>query len=902
MSIHKLDNIFKPERIALIGVSANPNSVSGVVLRNIISGGFQGVVYPVNPDREAVLGIQCYKDLAGLPKKPDLAVIVSAAEEVPGFVSQCGKLGINGIIIMSAGFSEAGEKGAKLEMDLKKQFDRFSDMRIIGPNCLGIIVPGRRLNISFAAGMPGSGNLAFISQSGALCTSILDWAMDGKIGFSNFVSIGNSLDVEFGDLIDYFGEDEETKSILLYIESVKRARRFMSAARSFARSKPIIAYKAGRFAESARAAASHTGALATEDAVYDAAFKRAGIVRVFDIGDIFDCAGLIGKNRVPKGPNLGIVTNAGGPGVMATDALIASGGRLAVLEPETISALNEKLPHFWSGGNPVDVLGDARSKRITKAAEITLADKNVDALLVILTPQAMTNVTTTAKAIGELAEGTKKPILAAWVGSATMREGIDILNEKGAAAYQTPEQAIRAFMTLVSYSRNLQTLYETPRDMTVRFDLDRDRLRNEFREVFRNGGPVLSEEASKHIIRAYGIPVTTPLKASTAEKAVLVSEKTGYPVVMKIDSANITHKTEAGGVELDLKNGEEVRAAYDRMMGRVNEKTPGSEITGVTVQPMAVFENGLELILGIKKDPLFGPVIMTGMGGMAAELYRDRALGFPPLNERLGRQMLESLKMWPLLKGYRGKPGADIDRLLEILVRLSYLAADYPEILELDINPLLISDKKAVALDARIIIDPSETLPGEHSSHMVLRPYPDQYVVKKTLKDGTEVTLRPIKPEDEQRWMDMLASCSRETIYSRFRYFFQWVSHEVASRYCYIDYDREMAIVAELEKDGVRELIGVGRMIADPGLESAEYAVLIVDDWQEKELGTALTNYCLEIASEWNLKTVTAQTSTENRRMVSVFKKLGFEISIDPRTSDVTVIRNMAKNAGKSQP
>jgi acetyltransferase len=887
MDIHRLDRIFKPQRIAVLGVTINPNSVGGKVVSNLVGGGFAGVVYPVNPRHEAVLGIHCFPDVRSLPKTPDLAVICTPPEQVPPLVRDCGEAGILGLIIMTAGFRETGAAGKALEEQIQTEAARFDGMRILGPNCLGIISPGTKLNVSFASGMPKLGNIAFISQSGALCTSVLDWAIEDKVGFSHFVSIGNTLDVGFGDLIDYFGEDETTKSIILYVESLQHARKFMTASRAFARTKPIIAYKAGRFPESAAAAASHTGAMASEDAVYDAAFQRAGLARVFDLGDIFDCAELIGRNKHPRGPNLGIVTNAGGPGVIATDALIASGGVLAKLSETTMASLNEILPASWSHRNPVDVLGDANSKRIEKVTQLMLADPGVDAVLVILTPQAMTNVTATAKAIGKLAPETTKPMLAAWLGGQTMRESIPILIDSGIAAYKTPEDAIRAFMILVDYQRNLEALYETPKDIPLEFPMDRSELRAQFVAEHFGSLHVLPENTAKLLVETYGIPTTTPYPAKTPAEAVKAATSIGYPVVLKIHSPDISHKTDVGGVALDLEDADMVRLAFERILSSAGMRRPDARIAGVTVQRMVRIKDALEMILGIKKDPVFGTVMMVGMGGTGAELFADRALGFPPLNERLAKRMLESLKMWPLLNGYRGRPPVNVARLIEILIRLSYLAADYPEIAELDINPLLVTAGDVVALDARIILDRS--LVGkqiESYSHLALRPYPEKYVREVELRGGTKVVLRPIKPEDEPLWMDLLGSCSKESIYSRFRYFFHWQAHEVATRFCHIDYDREIAIVAEVTEGTRRKLLGVGRLIADPDHQEVEYAVLIADAWQKKELGSMLTDYCLEIAAKWNLKRIVAQTATDNARMISVFRKRGFQINFG---SDDTV-------------
>lgn len=894
MDVHKLERFFKPQRIALIGVTMNPNSVGGKVLTNLISGGYRGVVYPVNPDYEAVLGIQCYADVYSLPKTPDLGIICAPAEKVPGIVRACGERGILGLIIMSAGFKEVGPEGAELEKQILLEQSRFDGMRIIGPNCLGIIAPKMNLNASFSAGMPRAGNIAFISQSGALCTSVLDWAAQGKLGFSYFVSIGNTMDVDFGDLIDYFGEDEQTKSIILYIESITDVRKFMSASRPFARNKPIIVYKAGRFPESAQVAASHTGAMASEDAVYDAAFQRVGLARVFDIGDIFNVAELVGRNRSPKGPNLGIITNAGGPGVMATDALIAARGMLAELSGETMQALDEILPPMWSHRNPVDVLGDARAKRIARAAELVIKDKGVDAILVILTPQAMTDPTATARAIASLAETTTKPILAAWLGGESMVEGLRILNEGGVSTYQTPEQAVRAFMTLVSYARNLEALYETPRDVPVEFSLSRSTLRERYTQKYFKNDPVLPENLSKELIDSYGIPTTQPHPAATEDEVVEISRRLGYPVVLKVFSPDITHKTDVRGVELDLRDEEMVRSAYHRILQNAARLRPDARIDGVTVQRMVQDKNAIEMIIGIKKDSVFGTVIMVGMGGTGAELFADRALGFPPLNERLARRMLESLKIWPLLNGYRGSPPVNVDQLIEVLIRLSYLAADYPEIVELDVNPLLVSPENVCALDARIVIDP-DLVGKAHKpfAHLALHPYPEKFVKTVDLPGGSEILLRPIKPEDEPLWLAFLASCSKESIYSRFRYAFHWNSHDVATRYCYIDYDREIAIVAESNDNNNRQIVGIGRLIADPDHETVEYAVLIADAWQDKELGSMLTDYCMEIASEWNLKKAVAITTRDNHRMLAVLRKRGFRVSDQDDGSEVVTEKEL---------
>lgn len=894
MAIKKLNSIFKPKRIALIGVSNNPDSVGGITLRNLVGGGFNGVVYPVNPKREAVFGIPCYPDVKSLPKTPDLAVIMTAAKWVPGIIRECGEAGIHGVIIMSAGFKESGEEGKMLEAEVKAEKAKFPNMRVIGPNCLGILVPGLNMNVSFANGMPKKGHVAFISQSGALCTSVLDWAEESNVGFSYFVSIGNSMDVNFGDLIDYFGQDPNTKSIVLYVESLVEARTFMSAARAFSRQKPIIVYKSGRFPESAAAAASHTGALASEDSIYDAVFHRAGLARVFDFGNIFDFTDLVGRRRVPRGNRLAIVTNAGGPGVMATDSLISLGGKLVKLSDATMQKLNDYLPPFWSHGNPVDVLGDATPERFAKATEIVLEDDSVDAVLVLLTPQAMTAPTETAEAISKIALNSTKTVMAGWLGGASMRKGIQVFNEAGIASYQTPEQAIGAFMTLSDYSKNQELLYETPEEVPVSFKYDRNELRKKYLTEIFPKARILNEDDSKMLVNDYGIDTTHPTPAATEEEAVKIAEQKGYPVVLKIYSPDITHKSDVGGVALNIRNEEMVRANFRNMVKTAATKRPDARIDGVTVQKMVDTKDGIEMIVGTKKDPVFGTVMLVGMGGTTAELFKDKRLEFPPLNEKLARQMLKSLKIYPLLKGYRGDSPKNIDKLIEALIRMSYLAADYPEIAELDINPLIVTPDDVIALDARIVVD-EEILknPVKEYSHLILRPYPESLIKKAHLKDGTEITLRPIKPEDEPLWLELLGSCSKESIYHRFRYDFYFDSHDIASQFCFIDYDREIAIVAEVESGGRRQLIGVGRLIADPDVEVMEYAILITDAWQKKELGYTLTKYCMEIAKSRGIKKLAAETTKDNKPMISVFRKLNFKIRFNEDTT-VSVTKDIS--------
>ena len=888
MSIWNLDHIFQPRRIAVVGASDDRGKVGYTVLRNLITGGFGGVVYPVNSQREAVSGIAAYPRVSALPHVPDLVVICTPAATVPGLVRECGELGVGGLVVLSAGFREAGPAGKELEQLVQAERRKFPHLRIIGPNCLGVIAPHSGVNASFAADMPAPGSLALISQSGALCTSLLDWAIGQQIGFSHFVSIGNMLDVSFGDLIDYFGEDPNTRAIILYVESISDARGFVSAARAFSRTKPIVAYKAGRFAESAQAAASHTGAMAGEDAVCDAVFRRAGIERIFHMGELFDCAELLASQRLPRGRRLAIVTNAGGPGVMATDALMERHGELARLEDASTTRLSSVLPAWWSHGNPIDVLGDAPPERFAQAVEIAQDDPNVDAVLVMLTPQSMTDSTGTAERVTEVARRGSKPVLAAWIGGARVAQGVHRLQTAGIPCYETPEGAVEAFLHLVSLARNREILYELPRDLPIEPPPHGPSLAEATLPLQVASEQTLTEEHSKQLLAAYGIPTTIAHPARTVDEAVEIADRIGYPVVLKIWSPDISHKTDVGGVRLGLRDGEGVRAGYLELLEGVRARRPSAQLWGVTVQLMADLANGLELIVGMKADPTFGAVLMVGSGGVTAELDRDRALELPPLNERLARRMLESLKLWKVLNGYRGRPPLDVEALLEVLIRLSQLVARHPEIRELDINPLLVLPRGVLALDARMVVcpPPSGTAPRPYA-HLAIRPYPEEFVREVVLESGERLVLRPIRPEDEPRWIALRESCSPETLRARFRHLSKAPTHESAARFCVLDYDRELAIVAERPEGTERPFVGVAQLLADANHDTAEFAVLVTDAWQGRGLGQTLTEFCLTIAAQWGIRRLVGETTPDNPRMRSIFAQFGFRAA-EPTTADVT--------------
>jgi len=878
LSLQTLDKIFNPESIAVIGASDEEGSVGYRLLRNLIGVGYRGVVYPVNPKKPSVQGIQTYPSVEKLPKQVDLAIIATPARIVPDIVEQCGKAGIQGIIIISAGFKEIGAEGKALEdriLEIKKKYN----IRIIGPNCLGVIRPHNKLNASFASKMALPGNIAFISQSGALCTAILDWANSENIGFSNFVSVGSMIDVDFGDLIDYFGTDPRTRSIIMYIEGLTNTRKFMSAARHFARTKPIIVVKAGKFRESAKAATSHTGALTGEDEVYDAAFRRAGITRVEEISDLFNCSEVLEMQPHPKGPNLAIITNAGGPGVMSTDALIMRGGKLAELSSETMQALNQVLPYYWSKGNPIDILGDATPERYAEVIKICRQDNNIDGLLIIFTPQGVTNPAEVAMAVVEACRGATKTILTSWMGEEDVEEANEILNRNKLPTYATPEQAVKTYMYMYQYTRNLEQLYETPEELPIELHTPKQPLMNIMQKAVKENREILTEMEAKKFLEAYGIPTVKTQLARTENEAASIAAQIGYPVVLKVHSPQITHKTDVGGVMLNLNNEAELREAYKKIVENVKKNVPSAEIQGMAVQRM-MSRKGYEVIIGSKKDPLFGHIILFGMGGIFVELFRDKAIGFPPLNQTLARRIMERTKVYKLLRGFRGMPSANTKRIEEIMVKFSEMLVDFPQIKEVDINPLLVDSEDAIALDARMVIDSNlvfKELPPH--DHLIISPYPKKYEWQWKLKDGRPVLLRPIKPEDEPLENELWKTFSEET--QRFRFFspMRTWSHATLVRYTNIDYDREIAIIAELTENGKRKMIGVVRMIMEPpNFKTAEVAIVVGDPWQGLGLGSKMMDCIIEIARDKNLESIYGLILRDNTRSIELFQKKGFTI------------------------
>jgi len=865
--------MLNPRTVALIGATEKEGSVGRAILENLLLSKNR-TIFPVNPNRTTVLGIHCHPSVGSLPEQIDLAVIATPAWIVPEVVEACGKAGVQGAVIISAGFREIGEEGRRLEDQIREIRKKYG-MRIIGPNCVGVIRPSVDLNASFLKAKPEPGNIAFISQSGALGSAVLDWAVGAHIGFSMFASLGSMIDIDFGDLIDFLGDDPDTRSIMIYMEGVSNAKKFMSAARGFARNKPIIVVKPGRFAESARAALSHTGALASDDEVYDAAFRRAGVVRVREVGDLFNSAAVLDSKHLPRGRRLAIVTNAGGPGVMATDELIELGGELAKLSDESIKGLNSLLPSYWSRGNPIDVLGDADIGRYVNALNVCLSDPGVDGILVAYTPQGAAGPSELAESIAEIAKNAWKPIIATWMGGEGVREARDIFAHNNIPSYDTPEDAVKTYMYMCKYARNLELLYETPAELSVDEAPPKSNLKALISRLAREGVTTLSEEDSKRFLSNYGIPVTKPYMTSNVDAAVRVANEVGYPVVLKVVSPDITHKSDVGGVATAVGSDQELRTEYEAMMKRVRANRPDAKIVGVTLQKM-IEEIDYEIILGARKDRDFGSVILFGMGGVGAEVFRDFSIALPPLNQTLVRRLMEETKVRKMIEGYRGKPPADIRQLEEIIVRFSNLIVDFPEIAEIDVNPLAISNGKAYGLDARIVVDKNALQVSSPYSHLVITPYPTRYVMPWRMRDGTEVMLRPIRPEDEPLEHEMLTTLSEETLRGRFFQVIRNITHEMLVRYCNIDYDREMAIVGEVREREKRRIIGIGRLIIEPDFKKGEFAVVVHDDYQGRGLGYKLVDMLIGIGQEKGLEKIYGIVLTDNKAMLRICDELGF--------------------------
>jgi acetyltransferase len=872
-----LDVFFAPKTVAVIGATETANTVGRTILWNLVGSPFGGTVFPINPKRPSVLGVKAYKHISDVPEPVDLAVIVTPAATVPGIVHDCAEEGVKGAIVISAGFKEIGPAGQELERQTLLEARR-GNMRIIGPNCLGVMSPLTGLNATFAAGIARAGNVGFISQSGALCTAVLDWSLREMVGFSAFISIGSMLDVGWGDLIYYLGNDPRTRSIVIYMESIGDARGFLSAAREVALNKPIIVIKAGRSEAAAKAAASHTGSLAGSDEVLEAAFRRSGVLRVNSIADLFYMAEVLGKQPSPKGPRLTILTNAGGPGVLATDALIANQGELTELSPAVMESLNQILPAAWSHNNPIDVLGDASPERYAKAVEIAAKDPNSDGLLVVLTPQSMTDPTQTAEHLKPYAKLEGKPILASWMGGADVAAGIAILNQARIPTFQFPDTAVRAFTYMYRWAYNLKGLYETPSlpEDSAEYTPNKMLTAEIIQTARVTGRTILTEAESKQVLDAYFIPTVRTVVARTLEEAVEQAERIGYPVVLKLFSETITHKTDVGGVQLNLAGGEAVERAWRRIQTSVTEKAGAEHFQGVTVQPMIKSGDGYELIIGSSLDAQFGPVLLFGTGGQLVEVFKDRSLSLPPLNTTLARRMMEQTKIYEALKGVRGRKPVNLAELEQVMVRFSRLVVEQPWIKEIDINPLLATPDRLVALDARIVVHGPE-VSKEQLPKLAIRPYPARYASTWTMKDGADVLIRPIRPEDEPMLVKFHGTLSERSVYLRYFHLMnlpQRVAHERLTRICFIDYDREMALVAE--RQGA--ILAVARLTRILGTNDAEVAVLVSDRFHGRGLGKELLARLIIVGGDEKLTTLKADILPDNRDVMRICEKLGFTL------------------------
>jgi acetyltransferase len=892
-----LDALFLPDSVAVIGATERPGTVGRTVLENLRHPSFQGKVYAVNSRHSEICGLKAYPSIGGIPEQVDLAVVATPAPTVPHIVGECVDAGVKAAVVISAGFRERGPEGVELERQIQEQLRRGA-MRLIGPNCLGIMNPTIGLNATFAKDAPRPGNVAFLSQSGALLTAILDWGQLEQVGFSAIVSTGSMLDVGWGDLIYHFGDDPHTHSILLYMESVGDARSFLSAAREVALRKPVIVIKAGRSEAASRAAASHTGALTGSDDVLDAAFRRSGVLRVNAIADLFYMAEVLSKQPRPKGPRLTIVTNAGGPAVLATDALVANGGQLAVPSETTLQALDGFLPPHWSHNNPIDILGDSDSERYAKALEIASNDPNSDGLLVILAPQGMTDPAAIAERFKPYAKSSGKPVLSSWMGGASIAEGEAILNGAGIPTFSYPDTAARAFTYMWRYSYNLRGLYETPALAEgPSLDPHSRRQAESIVETARSQGRVLLNEfESKQILSHYGIPTVETQIARTEDAAVSCARAIGFPVVLKIFSETITHKTDVGGVKLNLEDETSVRSAFQAIKSSVAKTVGPDHFSGVTVQPMVRLE-GYELILGSSVDQQFGPVLLFGSGGPLVEVYRDHSLALPPLNTTLALRMMEQTRIFAAFKGVRGRRPIDVPALASLLVRFSQLVVEQPWISEIDINPLLASPERLLALDARVVLHPAETDP-DHLPRPAVRPYPAQYVSSWAMKNGTEVTLRPIRPEDEPLMVKFHETLSDRSVYLRYFYSLSLssrVAHDRLVRICFVDYDREMAIVADCRdaKSGQHRILGVGRLVKAHAKNEGEVAVLVSDACQNQGLGMELFRRVIQIARDEKLSRVDAEILPDNFAMKKIASKLGFRSRMPDDSTSIRAVLDL---------
>lgn len=886
MGPHYLNRFFTPKSVAIVGASEREESVGYRLLLNMQEAGFKGGLYPVNNKRESLLGLKAYPDLNTVPEELDLVVIATPAPSVPGIVRQCGEKGVSSVIIITAGFGELGTAGERLQQEVLDIAHRYG-IRIIGPNCLGVVRPSGQLNATFGDGTVKDGNLALLSQSGAICTAILDWAKSQDIGFSTVVSMGGAADIDFGEVLDYLATDSKTTGILMYVEGIRDARRFLSGLKAAARLKPVILIKSGRHDAGCKAAMSHTGAMVGGDNVFDAAIARAGVVRVYSINELFSAARVLANNYVVKNDRLAIITNAGGPGVMSTDRVEDVGIHMAELSPSSITALNEVLPAHWSHANPVDILGDATSERYQKALEICLNDDNIDGVLVILTPQAMTNPTQVAQCIIDGTKGSKKPVLASWTGGARVQEGRHLFAASEIAHFSTPEVAVDAFSFLANYNQNQILLKQIPSPLVEFATPDVDGARLIIEGVLSEGRQVLTTQESKAILAAFHIPVTQTIKVVSAKDAMIAAETFGFPVVLKVNMAEFSHKSDIGGVRLNINSAQDISRNFVEMETVIKQKYPEITEVGMTVEPMFRSHSGRELMIGVVRDPVFGPAISFGLGGTMVEILQDNAVALPPLNAYMVEQMIAKTRAAKYLEAFRQLPPANKKALIDALLNVSAMISELPEILELDINPLIVDEHGVMAVDARLKVETSHQLTPY--AHMAIHPYPHELTQHYQLANGSNIIIRPIRPEDAVMEKDFVHRLSERSKYFRFMQSLHELTPEMIVRFTQIDYDREMAFVALGENEKMPHELGVGRYMMNPDGRSADFALVVADDCQCMGIGSRIMKTLMQTAKSKGISFFESEVLLANNSMLSLVKKLGF--SIEAIAGDNEIVR-----------
>jgi acetyltransferase len=891
MGSHYLNRLFAPESVAVIGASDREHSVGAQVFRNLITARFKGGLYAVNPKHQRVQRRKSHPNIEAIGKPVDLAIVATPARAVPEVIRECGEYGVHSAVILSAGFAEAGSEGRRLQA-ATVEAAQLHGLRLIGPNCLGIMRPDIGLNATFSHNQALPGNLALVSQSGALSTAILDWAEGRQIGFSSVVSLGDAADIDFGQILDFLALDPKTRSILLYVEGIRRGRRFMSGLRAAARMKPVVVIKAGRYAEGSRAAMSHTGAIVGADDVFDAALGRAGAVRVMTINQLFSAAQILSSNVTVREGRLAIVTNGGGPGVLATDRAVELGVKVPQPNAETMKQLDEALPRHWSHANPVDILGDAEPERYAKAVSACLKDTAFDGLLTILTPQAMTDPTAAAEAVVKAAAKSRKPVLSCWMGDAQVAEARALFLKKRIPHFPTPEAAVAAFANLATYNRNQQLLIQVPGPLEDRSAPDAEGARLIIEGVLAEGRHTLSHLESKAVLSAFRIPVVHTIEARTSAEALVAAQSVGFPVAMKISSPQVMHKSDVGGVRLNVSNAHAVRSVFQQMMEEVKSLKPDAQISGITIEPMYKTGSGRELMVGVVRDPVFGPVISFGAGGTSVEIMRDRSVALPPLNEFIIRNMIGRTRIARLLDRYRHLPPVDMAALEDVLLRVSDLVCELPHVREIDINPLIADPSGVVAVDARISVDFVQPAQDRYG-HMAIHPYPSDLVSSYQLGDGTNVTMRPMRPEDAAIEADFVHNLSDESKYFRFMQAMHELTPEMLVRFTQIDYIREMAFIAVTEVGGRETQIGVARYTVNPDGETCEFAIVVADDWHKRGIGSQLMHRLLDTAKSRGLKIMEGEVLANNRNMLQLIENLGFATHPDPEDPTVVTVRRV---------